>query len=204
MNDLHRLTRIETALYCRVSSDSQDVKSQLPDLNRWAKAHDVEPVIYKDVASGKSMDRPAWNRLEEDIRTGKVQTLVVWRIDRLGRTASGLTKLFDELKLHRVNLISLKDGVDLSTPAGTMMANVLASVAQFEREVRAERQTAGIAVAKAEGAYKDNGRRTGSLNKANRRKPRRAKELKARGHTVTEIAQALGATRPTVYRWLRD
>ena len=192
-----------TAIYLRVSSDSQDVKSQLPDLKRWSKAHGIEPVLYQDKCSGKNMDRPEWNRLEEDIRTGKVRTLVVWRIDRLGRTASGLTSLFDELKRHGVNLISLKDGVDLSTPAGTMMANVLASVAQFEREVRAERQRAGIAVAKANGVYKDHGRKPGTLNKANRKKPKRACELKAQGFSVTEIAEALGVTRPTVYSYLK-
>ena len=194
----------DCAIYCRVSSDTQDVQSQLPDLERWAKVHEIEPVIYKDVASGKSMDRPEWNRLSDAIRTGKVRTLVVWRIDRLGRTASGMTKLFDELKQHKVNLISLKDGVDLSTPAGTMMANVLASVAQFEREVRSERQTAGIAVAKAKGVYKGNGRQSGELNKANRKKPRRAKELRDKGNSVAEIAKFLGVSRTTVYGYLRD
>jgi len=193
-----------TALYLRVSSESQDVKSQLPDLKRWAKAFDVEPEIYQDTASGKSMDRPEWKRLEDDIRTGKIRTLVVWRIDRLGRTASGLTALFDDLKRYGVNLISLKDGVDLSTPAGTMMANVLASVAQFEREVRAERQAAGIALAKENGVYDGFGRKAGSLNKKNMRKPQRAVELKNKGFKVTEIAEALGVSRPTVYAYLKN
>lgn len=63
---------------------------------------------------------------------GEVSTIVVWRLDRLGRTASGLTKLFDELRARKVNLVSLRDGLDLATPAGRLMANVFASVAQYE------------------------------------------------------------------------
>jgi DNA invertase Pin-like site-specific DNA recombinase len=70
------------------------------------------------------MDRPAWNQLSDDIRDGKVSQVVVWRIDRLGRTAKGLTALFDDLQTRKVNLVSLKDGLDVSTPAGRLMANV--------------------------------------------------------------------------------
>ena len=72
---------------------------QQPDLERWVKTYaDGLPVVwYKDTFTGKTMDRPAWNTLERDIAGGKVAKVVVWRLDRLGRTASGLTKLFDEL-----------------------------------------------------------------------------------------------------------
>jgi DNA invertase Pin-like site-specific DNA recombinase len=192
-----------TAFYVRVSSGTQDIASQLPDLERWAKAQGIEPLVYKETGSGKTMDRPEWERLEDDIRMGKIQQLVVWRIDRLGRTASGLTALFDQLQELKVNFVSLKDSIDLSTSAGRLMANVLASVAQYEREVRGERQRAGIEVAKAKGAYKNHGRKTGQLNKANRLKPNRAKEMHEKGHTVTEIATALGVSRPTVYGYLR-
>ena len=97
------------------------------------------------------MDRPGWNQLEEAIRLGKVSAVVVWRIDRLGRTASGLTALFDDLQQRKVNLVSLKDGLDLATPAGRLMANVLASVAQYETEIRGERVAAGQAVARTNG-----------------------------------------------------
>jgi len=118
-----------TAIYVRVSSKQQDTKSQEPDLQRWEKAQDGPVRWFQDKASGKSMDRPGWRKLEEAIRTGKASQLVVWRLDRLGRTASGLTALFDELRERKVNLVSIKDGLDLSTSAGRLMANVLASVA---------------------------------------------------------------------------
>ena len=94
------------------------------------------------------MDRPGFERLMAAVRAGKVSTIVIWRLDRLGRTASGLTALFEDLRSREVNLVSLKDGLDLATPAGRLMANFLASVAAFETEVRAERVMAGLAAAR--------------------------------------------------------
>ena len=71
---------------------------------------------FTDKASGKTMDRPAWIRLEAVIRAGKVARIVVWRLDRLGRTASGLITLFDKLVSRKVYLVSIRDGFDLGTP----------------------------------------------------------------------------------------
>ncbi len=108
------------AVYVRVSTHKQDTKSQEPDLQQWVTAFgNGSPVTwYRDKATGKTMDRPGWKRLEADMRAGKIGALVCWRLDRWGRTASGLTALFEELTARRVNLVSLKDGIDLSTPAG--------------------------------------------------------------------------------------
>jgi Resolvase, N terminal domain len=92
------------------------------------------------------MDRPSFRQLIKDIEIGEVDTLVVWQLDRLGRTAKGLINLFDDLISlfddlirWKVNLISLRDGLDLVTPSGRLMANILAGVAAFETEIRAER-----------------------------------------------------------------
>ena len=140
------------AIYVRVSKrNGQDVRSQLPDLERWAAAQDRPVRWYKDKFTGKTMDRPGWNRLQAAIDAAEVSAVVVWRLDRLGRTAKGLTALFHDLREKKINLISLKDGLDLATAAGRLMANVLASVAQFETEVRAERILAGQAAARAKG-----------------------------------------------------
>ena len=102
------------AIYARVSTRRQDTRSQEPDLKRWCEAFgDGAPVKwYRDKASGKSMDRPGWKRLEAAIDSGKVSKLVVWQLDRLGRTASGLTALFEKLQQRRVTLISIRDGLD--------------------------------------------------------------------------------------------
>ncbi len=191
------------AIYLRVSSRRQDTASQEPDLKRWADAQGEPVKFYRDKVSGKTMDRPGWKRLECDYRMGKVSAVVVWRLDRLGRTASGLTALFDELRSHKINLVSLRDGLDLKTPAGRLMAGVLASVSQYENEVRGERVRAGQAVARA------NGKRWGGSKRGVRKKvtPTQIKiicRMKIEGVPVAEIARATALTRPTIYNVLNE
>src|ERR671916_3488308 len=139
-----------TAIYLRASGRTQGTRSQEPDLKRWAQAQPDDPPVrwYRDKFTGKTMDRPGFNRLLADVQAGKVARVVVWRLDRLGRTAKGLTALFEDLLGRGVDLVSLKDGLDLATPAGRLMANVLASVAAYETEGRAERIKAGQAAAR--------------------------------------------------------
>jgi hypothetical protein len=127
-------------------------KQHRPGLETWAKGqHAAGQAVpwYTDTFTGKTLDGPAMTRLLADIRAGKVKAVVVWRLDRLGRTAKGLTALFDELVALKVNFVSLKDGMDLDTLAGRLIANVLASVASYETEVRAERIAAGKAAKQA-------------------------------------------------------
>ena len=81
----------------RRSSRSQNTASQEPDLKRWAEGQDSPIVWYQDKFTGKTMDRPGWNKLMQSIEAGKASAIVVWRLDRLGRTAKGLTALFDDL-----------------------------------------------------------------------------------------------------------
>jgi DNA invertase Pin-like site-specific DNA recombinase len=195
---------VSNGVYMRVSKGrGQDTASQKPDLDRWSAAQSEPSKVYVDHVTGKSMDRPGFNKLMDAARTGKVKTIVVWRLDRLGRTAKGLTALFDELKAIRVNLVSLRNGLDLSTPAGTLMANVLASVAQYETEVRAERIHAGLVVAKA------NGKKLGRPKQVGDGKGKRIKvtaeqesiviRLKSEGESVSAIARTTNLSRPTIY-----
>jgi len=139
------------AVYVRVSTKQQDQRSQAPDLELWVNQQEGEVHWYRDKFTGKTQERPGMERLLADLRAGKVSTVVVWRLDRQGRTAKGLTALFEELRELGVNLVSLKDSLDLSMPAGRLMANVLASVAAYETEVRAERVLAGQEAARAAG-----------------------------------------------------
>lgn len=186
------------AVYVRVSSKQQDQRSQEPDLKRWADSQDREVVWYRDKFTGKSMDRPGMQKLMTDMRGGNVTSIVVWRLDRLGRTARGLTALFEELRELGVNLISLRDGIDLSTPAGRLMANVLASVAAYETEVRAERVLAGQAAARAAGK-KWGGSKKGRRLKVTQEQIAVIQQMQANGSTITGIARATGLSRPTIY-----
>src|SRR5262245_26112282 len=110
-----------TAVYCRVSSRSQDLASQVPDLEQYAKTAG-SVAWYHDRFTGKPMNRRGWEKLMRAVEAGEVDRIVCWRLDRLGRTAKGLTALFEELIRRKVNLVSLKDGIDLLTPAGRLMA----------------------------------------------------------------------------------
>jgi DNA invertase Pin-like site-specific DNA recombinase len=187
-----------TAIYVRVSSKRQDLASQLPDVERWAAAQNEPVQLYRDKFTGKSMDRPGWSKLQAAIDRGEVSRVVVWRLDRLGRTAKGLTALFADLQERKIGLVSLKDGIDLSTAAGRMLAHVLASIAQFETELRAERVRAGQAAAKANGKS-IGGRRPGTRVKLTVEKERAVKQLHKAGTPITEIARSLQLSRPTIY-----
>ncbi len=188
----------QIAIYVRVSSKKQETRSQEPDLKRWAAAQDQPVRWYRDKYTGTTMDRPGWQKLERDIAAGKIGRVVVWRLDRLGRTAKGLTALFDDLRIRKIGLVSVKDGLDLSTAAGRLMANVLAGVAQFENEVRSERILAGQAAARAAGK-RWGGSRAGVRRKVTPDHAKLIRRLKREGEPVAVIARVTGLSRPTVY-----
>lgn len=193
----------KTAIYIRVSSKQQDHRSQLPDLERWAAAHG-EPVIYfKDSFTGRTMTRPGMDKMLEALRAGKLDRIVVWRLDRLGRTTKGLCQLFDELHERSVDLVSLKDGFSLASPAGRLHARILASVAEYETEIRAERVAAG------QSAARKRGKTWGGSDKGWRWKVtddqvNAIHEMKAAGRKITQIASVTGLSRPTIYRVLKE
>lgn len=186
------------AIYVRVSSRQQTHASQLPDLESWAARQDVAVTWYRDTFTGKTMSRKDFDRMMIAARCGQIDTIVIWRLDRLGRTAQGLTALIEELRGLKVNLVSLRDGLDLETPAGRLMANVLASVAQYETEVRGERIKAGIDAAHAAGKTWGGSTR-GTRIKVTNEQVTMIHELKTRGTNVSAIARTTGLSRPTIY-----
>lgn len=188
-------------LYARASSVTQSTDSQLPELRQWAG--DREYLVYEDIFTGTTMDRPGWSAVASRIQKG--DTVVIWRLDRLGRTASGLTRLFDDLVQRGINLVSIKDGIDLNTPAGRLIANVLASMAQFETEMRRQRAEAGIAAAKAKGV-KWKGTKKGRITSlsADPAQIRAIKLMKEQGFGPAEIAKGTGLSRPTIYKYLKS
>ena len=193
----------KTAIYIRVSSKQQDHRSQLPDLERWAAAHG-EPVIYfKDSFTGRTMTRPGMDKMLEALRAGKLDRIVVWRLDRLGRTTKGLCQLFDELHERSVDLVSLKDGFSLASPAGRLHARILASVAEYETEIRAERVAAGQAAARKRGKTWG-GSEKGWRWKVTDDQVNAIHEMKSAGRKITQIASVTGLSRPTIYRVLKE
>jgi len=193
-----------TAIYVRVSSSPQSTRSQRPDLKRYIEAYaDKKTKVhwFVDKMTGKTMDRPEWNKLYKKILTNRIERLIVWRLDRLGRTASGLTKLIEEMNEHKVKFISIKEGMDLSTPAGRLMANVLASVAAYEVEVGSERIRAGQKAARASGKSWG-GSKKGRLNTITKEQAKAVIKMKDKGEKISVIAKTLNMNRTSIYRVL--
>jgi DNA invertase Pin-like site-specific DNA recombinase len=140
------------------------------------------------------------------MQSGHVSRIVVWRLDRLGRTASGLTTLFDELQQRKVGLTSIRDGVDLTTAAGRMMAGVLASVASYENEVRSERIVAGQAAARSQGKQWGGSKRGRhiAINDEQIATILRLHKESGKSGQVAAIARATGLNRPSVYAVLTE
>ena len=198
-------TTKHVAIYTRVSTGAQDTRSQKPDLQKHVDAlpDGTQARWYSDKFSGKTMDRPGWQKLEAAIDRGEVSAVVCWRLDRLGRTAKGLTGLFSKLREHKVNLVSLKDGLDLSTAAGRLMAHVLASVAQYETEIRAERVLAGQAAARAAGKTWG-GSKAGTPKSVTPEQIETVRQMKREKKSKSAMMRATGLSRPTIYRVLNQ
>ena len=175
--------------YARVSTIDQNLDLQLSAL----KEAGCEK-LYQDQISGTKANRPGLMMALEVLR--KNDTLVVWKLDRLGRTVKGLIDLVNQLHQKEINFKSITDNVDTSTPAGRFFFHVMASLAQMERELMAERTKAGLAAAKAKG------RVGGRKRKMTQSKIESAKQLLASGSLPKDVALNLGISVPTLYRWI--
>lgn len=176
--------------YARVSTLDQNLNLQLDALNSAGCEQ-----IYSDSLGGTVKARPGLEETFRYLRAG--DTLVVWKLDRLGRTVKGLVDLVEEMLAKGIQFRSLTDGIDTSTPAGRFFFHVLAAMAQMERELIKERTQAGLAAAKARG-------RTGGRKKVmDASKLAAAKNLLEAGTPATEVAKNLGIGRATLYRAFR-
>ena len=178
---------VSTIGYARVSTPEQSLDLQVDALT--AAGCDL---IRSDVASGAVRSRPQLERVLVELQAG--DTLVVWRLDRLGRSLAHLVATVDDLAARDITLRSLHEAIDTSTPAGRLMLGVFASLAEFERELIRERTMAGLEAAR------QRGRPTGRPTVWSPEKADAARRMIRGGATVTEIARALGVSRATVYR----
>ena len=156
---------MKLALYARVSKPprgqaidiqvkEQNPEVQLRELREWCRANH-HPIVfeYVDRLSGKNTKRPQLQKLMRDAAKGlrDIEGVLVWRLDRFGRSVRDLHNLIAELDEARIAFICLKDGFDLTTSGGRAMFGMLAVFAEFERNVISERTKAGLALKRAEG-----------------------------------------------------
>lgn len=178
--------------YTRVSTVAQTLDQQSEALQTVGVAK-----VFSDVMSGARDDRPGLADLMAYVREG--DTVVVWKLDRLGRNTLHILQTVKELTALGVTLISVTDGIDSSTPAGRMMIGVLGSLAEYERELIKER------TALKRAASRINGTKFGRPRKVHDAEHiATAARMKADGHTAKAIAKYLGVSRATLYRYLTD
>lgn len=175
--------------YARVSTITQTLEQQTEQLTAVGAGK-----IFHDVMSGARDDRPGFAACLNYLREG--DTLIVWRLDRLGRNMRSIVNIIHDLTERRITLRSLQDGVDTSTSTGRMVAGILTSIAEYERELVKERTALKLAHARKSGV------KFGRPAKLNGDQAALARRMKESGETASTICTTLGISRTTLYRYL--
>ncbi|WP_416413807.1 recombinase family protein [Pantoea sp. App145] len=175
--------------YVRVSTNDQNT-----DLQRVALQSEDCELIFEDKISGTKADRPGLRRAIKAPKAG--HTLVVWKLDRLGRSMRNLVMLIEELKERGSNFRSLTDSIDTGTPMGRFFFHIMGALAEMERELIVERTTAGLAAARAKG------RIGGRQRIMTPEVVERARRMIANGATLNQVAMVLELSSQTVYRYI--
>ena len=153
---------MKAAIYARVSTEDQNVRSQIQHCREWCDRTGLSHAEYCDKVSGAKVGREALDRLMADVRRGKVKVVVCYKLDRLGRSLVHLAQMIGEFDTCGVALVCPSQGIDTraDNPAGRLQMHVLMAVAEFERSLIRERTKAGLAAARERGSKL--GRPTGS------------------------------------------
>ena len=178
--------------YTRVSTVSQTLDQQTAALTAAGVTR-----TFSDVISGARDDRPGLAALLDYVR--KDDAVVVWKLDRLGRNTLHILETVKKLTERGITLVSTTDGIDSSTAAGRMVIGVLASMAEFERELVKERTALKRQASRANGTKFGRPRKVDGTDHI-----ATARRMKADGHTGKDIAKFLGVSRATLYRYLSD
>lgn len=161
---------MKTAIYVRNSTNEerQNPETQIRPLVEKCERENKEYEIFKEFASGAKESRPELDKMLQRLRSGEFDQVLVWKLDRLGRSLKHLLQLIEEFKNKNISFISLTEGFDTSTPQGQFFFHIAGAFAQFERALIQERIKAGVKRAKEEGKHM--GRPLGSKDKHRRRK----------------------------------
>ncbi len=182
-------------LYIRVSTDQQSHDLQFDELRRVAAQRGYGRVEYVDTESGASSGLAARKRLLQDAKTGKLDVVMVWRLDRFGRVLRELLDAVDSFQSWGVEFVSLRDNIDTTTPAGRLTFHIMGALAEFERGLISERVQAGLEAAKRRGTKLGRPRREIDLV--------RARSLIEAGGTLKGTARELCVPPRTLRRALQ-
>lgn len=189
------------AIYCRVSTNQQDTEPQVNEARAYAERCGYEIVeVYEDKISGMTSkdDRPELSRLLTDAFSRKFTTVIVYSIDRLGRSLKHCLEILETLKSHRCDFVSIKQQIDTSSPTGQLIFNIFACLANYERTMILERTALGRARAKERGV------KFGRPSSYNESVAISVRMLREKGAGIREIQKALRLGAGTVYKALRS
>jgi DNA invertase Pin-like site-specific DNA recombinase len=191
-------TSTKVAIYARVSTDDQSPDAQLRDLREYIGNRGWQDVReYVDVGiSGAKDSRPAWNELWDAIQKGKLRVLVVYALDRLGRSLPHLVKIISMLVEKNVALVSFRENLDLSTASGRMIVGIFSVLADYELSIIRERTRSGMRAARARGSQIGPKKRYFDIEKATR--------LRDQGWGQIRIARELGVGVGRVNKWVKE
>ena len=179
------------AIYVRVSTNGQDTEVQESELREYVERRGWTYEVYRDKGqSGARSDRPELNRLLADLRKRKLDVVVVWALDRLARSLRHLLEIAEQCQSLGVDLVSLRQNIDTTMPAGRLTFQILGAVAEFEREMLRERVRAGMAQARR------TGKRMGrpALRCFTALDVDRLRALRTQGRSVRRLAKEFGTT----------
>lgn len=188
---------MQTAVYLRTSTKDQDGQAQHTALEKALQQRgESEVTWYTDIGhSGSKAQRPELDRLRLAVRLGEVSKIYVYALDRLGRSLTNLIDLFNYFDSCNVPVISLREGLDLSTASGRLQMHMLSALSEFEKELIKERTRAGLANARRKGIKL--GRRTSDKRVLHADK---VVQMRAAGMSISAIAAAVGIPTTTVFR----
>jgi DNA invertase Pin-like site-specific DNA recombinase len=196
-----RMKTKRAAIYVRVSTNEQDTDLQETELREYVESRGWVCIPYRDKGqSGAKNDRPALTQLLNDLRRRKVDVIVVWALDRLARSLKQLLSIADECRQLDVDLVSLRQNIDSTLPAGRLTFQVLGAVAEFEREMLRERVKAGMAQARR------TGKRMGrpALRHFSSEDLEKMRKLRAQGTSIRKLATNFGTTQWMAARLTTD
>jgi len=182
---------VTIAAYVRLSSEKKDEA----EIENWLQYRGIDRYQVEWIGD-KENDRKGFDKLQQAIESGQVKCVVLWKLDRLSRRLRDTVNILADWANRGLKLVVVSQRLEIDGSEGRKIATLLRGLTEVEQEFRKERQQAGIAVARKNGAYK--GRKKGTT----KTRPERARELKESGRSPGEIANELGISKRTAFRYL--
>lgn len=177
--------------YARVSTQDQHLELQRDAL----KQYGVER-IFEEKMTGTKRERPQLDEMLKYVRSG--DTIVVWKLDRIGRSLADLLSIVNDFHARGVNFVSLKENIDTTSATGKLVFHIFASLAEFERDMLSERTKAGLESARVRG------RKGGRPSKDNSKVKLALKMYDSKDYSLPQITEATGVSKATLYRYIKE